>query len=75
MLQCFPDTVSLKTAWLTQSPDLNPAEHHWDELQYKRQTRTPRLVSMSDLTNAQAADWTYISRAMLQNLVLALSEE
>ena len=43
--------------WPTQSPDLNPIEHLWDELERRLQARPNRPTSVPDLTNALVTEW------------------
>lgn len=53
-----PDVVEFPA----QSPNLNPTDHHWDELEC-----WPHPTSIPELTNV--AEWAQISIAMLLNLV------
>jgi hypothetical protein len=61
-----------KLDWLAQSPDLNPIEHLWDELERRLQARPNRPTSVSDLTNALVAEWKQVPAAMFQHLVESL---
>ncbi len=40
----------------TQSPDLNPTEHLWDELEHRMHPRAPHTTSVPDLTNALVSE-------------------
>ena len=58
--------------WPAQSPDLNPIEHLWDELERQLQARPNRPTSVPDLTNALVAEWKQVPAAMFQHLVGSL---
>ena len=54
--------------WPAQSPDLNPIEHLWDELERRLRARPNRPTSVPDLTNALVAEWKQDLAAMFQHL-------
>uniref|UniRef100_A0A3Q3J269 T-box domain-containing protein n=1 Tax=Monopterus albus TaxID=43700 RepID=A0A3Q3J269_MONAL len=55
--------------WPAQSPDINPIEHLWDELERRLRFRPSRPTSVSDLTNALLEEWSKIPMNTLLNLV------
>uniref|UniRef100_A0A3Q2D7V8 Tc1-like transposase DDE domain-containing protein n=1 Tax=Cyprinodon variegatus TaxID=28743 RepID=A0A3Q2D7V8_CYPVA len=58
--------------WPAQSPDLNPIEHLWDELERRLRARPSRPTSVCDLTNALLEEWSKIPINTLLNLVDSL---
>ena len=46
--------------WPAQSPDLNPIEHFWDELERRLRARPSCPTSVCDLTNALLEEWSKI---------------
>ncbi|KAL0151286.1 hypothetical protein M9458_053477, partial [Cirrhinus mrigala] len=58
--------------WPAQSPDLNPIEHLWDELERRLRARPSRPTSVCDLTNALLKEWSKIPIKTLLNLVDSL---
>jgi hypothetical protein len=58
--------------WPAQSPDLNPIEHFWDELERRLRARPNHPTSVPDLANALMAEWKYVPAAMYQHLVEGL---
>ena len=67
-------TMPLRTVldWPAQSPDLNPIEHLWDELERQLQARPNLPTSVPNLTNALVAEWKQVPAAMIQHLVESL---
>ena len=57
--------------WPAQSPDLNPIEQLWDELEQRLRAKSNRSISVPDLTNALVAEWKQVPAAMFQHLVEA----
>ena len=58
--------------WPAQSPDLNPIEHLWDELERRLRTRSNRPTSVPALTSALVVEWKQVPAAMFQHLVESL---
>ena len=58
--------------WPAQSPDLNPIEHLWDELECQLRARPNRPTSVPDLTNYLVAEWKQVPAAMFLHLVESL---
>ena len=56
-----------------QSPDLNPIEHLWDELEWRLRVRPSCPKSVPDLINALLEEWSNIPIDTLLNLVDSLS--
>uniref|UniRef100_A0A8K9WQW0 Tc1-like transposase DDE domain-containing protein n=1 Tax=Oncorhynchus mykiss TaxID=8022 RepID=A0A8K9WQW0_ONCMY len=58
--------------WPAQSPDLNPIDNLWDELERRLRARLNFPTSVPDLTNALVAEWKQVPAAMFQHLVKAV---
>ena len=58
--------------WPAKSPDLNPIELLWDELECRLQVRSNLLTSVPNLTNALVVEWMQVPAAMFQHLVEGL---
>ena len=58
--------------WHAQSPDLNPTEHLWNELECGLRDRPNRPTSVPGLTNALVAEWKQDPAAMFQHPVESL---
>ena len=58
--------------WSAQSPDINPIEHLWDELECRLRARPNRQTSVPNLTNAFVPEWKHVPAAMFQHLAESL---
>lgn len=54
--------------WPAQSPELNPIEQLWDELERRLRARPSRPTSVPDLTNELLEEWAKIPINTLLNL-------
>ena len=69
--KCFEIGVE-ELDWPAQSPDLNPIEGLWDELECWLRARPYRPTAVPDLTNALVAEWKQVHAAMFRHLVESL---
>ena len=68
----FGDNDVEEMTWPAQSPDLNPIEALWDELERRLRTRPYRPKSATELATALQEEWIQIPTATYQNLVESL---
>ncbi|GFV17942.1 transposable element Tc1 transposase [Trichonephila clavipes] len=61
-----------KLDWPSQSPDLNPIEHLWNELERRLRSQPNRPSSLQALTSAVMDAWKAISMVTYQKLVESL---
>jgi hypothetical protein len=64
--------VEIGVEGLAESPDLNPIEHLWDEMERRLRVRPNRPTSVPNLTNTLLAEWKNVPAAMFLNLVESL---
>jgi hypothetical protein len=55
--------------WPARSPDLNPIEHAWKELQVRISVRQVQPRSTQELGAALADEWNTIPQVVLRNLI------
>ena len=55
--------------WPSQSPDLNPIEHLWSELERKIRNRSENIKNFKELEIALQEEWSKISRNQLMNYI------
>ena len=55
--------------WPSRSPDINPIEHLWDELDRRVHRRAAPPETMDALAQALQEEWTAIPREFIQNLI------
>jgi transposase len=58
--------------WPGQSPDLNPIEHLWDELERRLRKRTPPPRSEDELAVFLEEEWEKIADTTFQKLILSM---
>ncbi|GFW91249.1 transposable element Tc1 transposase [Trichonephila clavipes] len=61
-----------KLDWPSQSPDLNPIEHLWDELERRLRSQPNQPSSLQALTSAVMDAWKAIPMVTYQKLVESL---
>ncbi|GFV42424.1 QLQ domain-containing protein [Trichonephila clavipes] len=61
-----------KLDWPSQSPELNPVEHLWDELQCRLHSQPNRPSSLQAVTSAVMDAWKAIPEVTYQKLVKSL---
>ncbi|XP_048480440.1 transcriptional regulator ERG homolog [Plutella xylostella] len=68
----FHDVGIHKMEWPARSPDLNPIEHAWDELDRRVRDRVPPPITLRGLKDALIKEWENIPQHMLKNLVFSM---
>ena len=62
-------------SWSTQSPDLNPIEHLWDELERQVRAHQPLPKNRKDLWQILQEEWSNIEISKCQNLVNSMPRQ
>jgi transposase len=52
--------------WPSKSPDLNPIEHPWDDLDKRVRQRQPQPQSLQQLVNALQDEWNNIPQEAIR---------
>jgi transposase len=59
--------------WPGQSPDLNPIEHLWDELERHVRKWEPPAKSETELAMILQEEWEKIPNTIFQKLILSMN--
>ncbi|KAJ8876222.1 hypothetical protein PR048_024132 [Dryococelus australis] len=73
-VQWYADNNVRRLDWPSQSPDLNPIEHLWDELDSRVKTRQARPKSIAQLMEWSREEWRRIPVDVLQTLVESMPD-
>jgi len=68
----FEDSDINLMQWPGQSPDLNPIEHLWDELERLNRQQEPPPASEEKLAEILQKEWNKIPNTVFQNLILSM---
>jgi transposase len=58
--------------WPSKSPDLNPIEHLWDDLDRRVRQRQPQPQSLQQLVNALQDEWNNIPQQAIRTLISSM---
>ena len=58
--------------WPSKSPDLNPIEHLWDDLDRRVRQRQPQPQSLQQLMNALQDEWNNILQQAIRTLISSM---
>ncbi|KAJ8876176.1 hypothetical protein PR048_024085 [Dryococelus australis] len=73
-MQWYADNNVRRLDWPAQSPDLNPIEHIWDELDRRVRARQARPKSIAQLVEWLQEEWRRIPVDVLQTLVESMPD-
>ncbi|KAJ8867255.1 hypothetical protein PR048_031054 [Dryococelus australis] len=73
-MQWYADNNVRRLDWPAQSPDLNPIEHLWDELDRQVRARQARPKSIAQLMEWLQEEWRRIPMDVLQTLVESMPD-
>jgi hypothetical protein len=65
----FVDNKVPEMDWPVRSPDLNPIEYLWDELECRLRSRSKRLTKLIALTAALQEEWAAIPPETFRHLI------
>ena len=70
----FDDSNINLMKWPGQSPDLNPIEHLWDELERRIRKQKPPPKNEAELFRLLQTEWEKIPENVYQNLILSMND-
>ena len=68
----YNDFKDFLLPWLSKSPNLNPIEHPWDDLDRRIRQRQPQPQSLQQLVNALQDEWNNISQQAIRTLISSM---
>ena len=61
-----------RMGWPAVSPDLNPIEHVWDQLQHRLSQRPNQPQTLDELENALREEWNNLPQQNMVNLIMSM---
>ena len=61
--------INVLSNWPSQSPDLNPIEHLWSELERRIRRHSKNVTSINELESALQEEWSKITSDVLMKLI------
>ena len=58
--------------WTSKSPDLNPIEHLWDELERRLRARQHEPATLAELRRALEEEWAAIPQERVRRLIVSM---
>jgi len=58
--------------WPSKSPDLNPIEHIWDELERRVRQRPHKPITLPELRQALQAEWDNLPQAVISTVIASM---
>lgn len=60
--------------WPSQSPDMNPIEHAWDELKDKMEQRVPKASNLNEVFEIAKEEWRNLPVQYFRDLICSMPE-
>ena len=61
-----------RMGWPAVSPDLNPIDHVWDQLQHRLSQRPNQPQTLDELENALREEWNNLPQQNMVNLIMSM---
>ena len=68
-LSFYNNNIDFIDDWPSKSPDLNPIEHLWDNLDTRVRQRQNPPGNVNELRDALLEEWNNIPQAQINNLI------
>ena len=70
--QRYSQALVERMGWPAVSPDLNPIQHVWDQLQHRLSQRPNQPQTLDELENALREEWNNLPQQNMVNLIMSM---